>query len=391
MTTVKTRLRRLAGRAHSRRRHVVTVTAIIVLALVVPTISYTRALLYPGHAGFAARSVEWVRGHGGNGLVNAIELWRYTHDAPPATGAPADAAFGHLTQVGQPPSDTRLITRHPLLSGPAPVTPLPVLPQLAGEGVWRSIITAPSASPTLYTSWFRPDAAHAPVTVAAAFLPRGTDRFTLMSGTREPVEGMSPSGTHAVPTNARAALVATFNSGFKTRDARGGWYAHGKAAVPLVDGAGSLVVDDHGQVKIGAWGRDVGMTPHVTAVRQNLLMIVYRGSPVAGLDKNVGHRFGTLKSQFEYTWRSGVGVNAHGDVIYVAGQHLTLVTLARAMSQAGIQRGLELDIHPHQVSFNIEQHTASGLRPAHLLASMNEPTDRYLVADQRDFFYVTTR
>lgn len=59
------------------------------------------------------------------------------------------------------------------------------------------------------------------------------------------------------------------------------------------------------------------------------------------------------------------------------------------MAQAGVQRGLELDIHPHMVSLNIEQHTAAGLSPAHLLTSMNEPANRYLAADQRDFFYVT--
>lgn len=142
-------------------------------------------------------------------------------------------------------------------------------------------------------------------------------------------------------------------------------------------------------MNVGAWGRDVSMTPRVTAVRQNLPLIVDHASPVAGLDNNVCHRFGSLKSQFEYTWRSGAGVDAQGNVIYVAGHHLTLVTLAHAMSQAGIQRGLELDIHPHVVSFDIEQHTAAGVRPAHLLTSMDEPANRYLAADQRDFFYVT--
>jgi hypothetical protein len=187
---VNTRIERLSGRAHSRRRHGVTVIAVIVLALLAPTVSYMRALLSPGYASFAARSVEWIREHGGNGLVDAIETWRYTHDAPPAAGPPADAAFGHSAPSKQPPSLTRLSVRHHRLLGPAAVTPLSALPQIAGEGVWRSIATAPSAGPILFTSWFRPDAAHAPVTVAAAFFPRGTDRFMLVSGTREPVPGL---------------------------------------------------------------------------------------------------------------------------------------------------------------------------------------------------------
>ncbi len=369
----------------------VTVAAVLVVALLAPAISYTRALLYPGHASFATRSVEWVREHGGNGLVDAIETWRYSHDAPPATGAPADQAFGHAPTAGLPRSSTRATVGHHWLIGPTAVTPLPGLAPIADEGVWQSIATAPATRPTLYTSWFRPDVAHAPVTVAAALFPRGTDRFTLVSGTREPVPGLRSASGHAVPASAIGALVATLNSGFKTHDSQGGWYAEGKAVVPLVNGAASLVIDDKGQVTVGAWGRDVAMTPHVAAVRQNLSLIVDHGRPVAGLDQNVGRRFGSLKSQFQYTWRSGAGIDAHGDLIYVAGQHLTLATLAAAMSQAGVQRGLELDIHPHQVSFDIAQHTAAGLRPVHLLTSMDEPTNRYLSADQRDFFYVTTR
>jgi hypothetical protein len=62
------------------------------------------------------------------------------------------------------------------------------------------------------------------------------------------------------------------------------------------------------------------------------------------------------------------------------------------MHQAGIQQGMELDIHATMVSFDIEQPGGGGsMTSKRLLQSMNSPADRYLVDDQRDFFYVVTR
>jgi hypothetical protein len=43
---------------------------------------------------------------------------------------------------------------------------------------------------------------------------------------------------------------------------------------------------------------------------------------------------------FTYTWRSGLGVDAAGNLVYVGGSGLNLVTLANALVQAGAVRGL---------------------------------------------------
>ncbi|MGC4942242.1 hypothetical protein [Kribbella sp. DT2] len=62
------------------------------------------------------------------------------------------------------------------------------------------------------------------------------------------------------------------------------------------------------------------------------------------------------------------------------------------MQQAGIQQGMELDIHAAMVSFTTEQPSADGtVAGRRLLPSMQSPIDRYLIDDQRDFFYVVTR
>ncbi|MDT7704709.1 MAG: hypothetical protein QOG20_316 [Pseudonocardiales bacterium] len=64
------------------------------------------------------------------------------------------------------------------------------------------------------------------------------------------------------------------------------------------------------------------------------------------------------------------------------------------MTAAGVQRGMELDIHPGMVTFNTFHPAADapfGLAAAKLLPDMPEPATRYLNPDQRDFFAVTVR
>ena len=352
------------------------------LLLVVPAVSYVEALLYPGNASFSVRTVEWFRDHGGGKLIDTIETWKYSRQQPPATGAPIDTTE---TSVVPAPSHQRRPTV-------APVQLLPGVAPLPHEGAWTVARQSRSGTPLLWTSWFRVDPAHLPVTAAAALLPRDTYRLHLMPGTREPVVGMSSPNGFSVPTADRAALEATFNAGFKLKDSHGGWWTAGEAAVPLVDGRASVAILRDGSARIGAWNRTLRMAPDVVAVRQNLDPVIVDGRIADGLATNADGRWGTVRSQFQFTWRSGLGTDAHGNLIYVAGNKLTLATLAAAMRQAGIVQGMELDIHAAMVSFDIERPGPHGLVSGErLLDSMNSPSDRYLVADQRDFFYVTVK
>ncbi|QNE22680.1 phosphodiester glycosidase family protein [Kribbella qitaiheensis] len=364
-----------------RRRRRRWVTLVVCLLLVVPVISYVRALLYPGNASFAVRSVEWVRDHGGGNVIDAIETWRYSRHAPPTSGAPQDVSIP---------------------AGPAPVaakaTGLPVIKLLPGvkalphEGVWTSARRDAKGKTLLWTSWVRPDPAHLPVTASAALIPQTSSRLRLMPGTREPVPGMRSKDGYSVPSDAKSGLIATFNGGFKLADSHGGWWTTDSAPVPLVDGRASVVVNSNGTARIGEWNKTVKMSPDVVAVRQNLDLVIVDGKIVDGLTSNAQGRWGSVRSQFQYTWRSGLGTDARGDLIYVAGQGLTLATLAVAMQQSGIQQGMELDIHAAMVSLDIEQPSGNGaVTSRRLISSMASPADRYLVDDQRDFFYVVTR
>jgi hypothetical protein len=323
--------------------------------------------------------VEWIRDHGGGRIIDTIENWRYSRQAPPATGAPQDRTAGSAAAV--PPQSA-------VRAGLPAVDLLPGVAPLPGEGRW-SAAGRRGTRTALWTTWFRPDPRHLPVTVAAALMPPG-DRLHLMPGTREPVPGMASPGGYRIPDTALPGLVASFNSGFKMRDAHGGWWIAWKSAVPLVDGRASIVLYADGSARVGVWNRDVGMTSRTVAVRQNLDMVIAHGRIADGLARNADGSWGTTRSQFQYTWRSGIGTDAHGNLIYVAGHGLRLATLARAMRCAGIEQGMELDIHTAMVSFDLHRRGRDGaIVSRRLLDSMQSSADRYLTDDQRDFFYVT--
>ena len=378
-----------AGHLHRKRRRRPTALIAVVLTLVLlasPATSYVRALTAPGNVDWQVRTVEWIRDHGGGPVVDTVENWWYSHNQPTGT-APA---------AGSLPTAANAAPGRGAGPGAAQPPPLPLLPgatPLPDEGTWVGNPQTVGGAPALYTGFFRPDPTYPSQIVGVAWTNQDLVSTHLIAGTQEPVPGTAPGGAE-VPPNMRDTLLAAFNSGWKMRDSRGGYYANGTSAVALQNGAASLVIDDSGRVKIGRWGQDVGMGPQIAAVRQNLDLVVDGGRPAAGLSDNATGAWGSPKNQFQYTWRSGLGTDRGGNLIYVAGDQLSLAGLADAMVAAGIQRGMELDIHPKMVAFNSFHPTAGqhfGLAATKLLPAMVPPATRYLVPDTRDFIAVTLR
>jgi hypothetical protein len=271
--------------------------------------------------------------------------------------------------------------------------PLPVLAgsgPLPGEGAWTAGQAAADGSPALYTTFVRPDPEYPGVVAGVARIDQRLTRISLIAGTRQP-DGSTAARDAQVPAADRPSLVATFNSGFKMADARGGFFLDGRTNVPLQDGAASLIIHRDGTATVAQWGRDAVAGPDVVAVRQNLALIVDGGQPVPGLDQNAGGNWGTMRNQLQYTWRSGVGVDAAGNLIYVGGGNMTLKSLAAALTEAGATRAMQLDIHSKMVDMYSYRHTGSSTTSTKLLPDMPNAANRYLVPDQRDFFAVTLR
>jgi hypothetical protein len=371
------------------RQAAVMIVISLVVAMVPVGASIGQALGAPGQAGTSVRLVEWLRDHGGGGVVDLVENWWYARNRPGA-GAPDPATIPTATAAGTAPAV-------PGEGPPALPAPDGSSAPLASEGRWVPAAQRVGGRPPLYTAFFRPLPSSTSVIVGAAWIDQSLARTRLVAGVQDPVrtlQGATVDGADGqVPAADRTGLLATFNSGFKLKDAHGGYVAAGREVVPLRSGGASLVVDASGRIDVGAWRRDVGPGPDVVAVRQNLDLIVDRGAPVPGLDANASNAWGSSNNQFQYTWRSALGVEAGGNLVYVAANRISLTDLAQALAAAGAVRGMELDIHPQMVTFmsyRPGQVRGAGVGTT-LLPAMQPPTDRYLVPSQRDFLAVTAR
>jgi hypothetical protein len=89
-------------------------------------------------------------------------------------------------------------------------------------------------------------------------------------------------------------------------------------------------------------------------------------------------------------WRSGIGIDANGNLIYAAADSQTVGSLAEILIRAGAVRAMQLDINSFWVSL-ITYAQPGGGSPTNLLPSMNRPASRYLTPDDRDFFAVYAR
>jgi hypothetical protein len=86
-------------------------------------------------------------------------------------------------------------------------------------------------------------------------------------------------------------------------------------------------------------------------------------------------------------WRSGVGVDRYGNLIYAAANDQTAASLADILIHAGVIRAIELDINAEWPS--LITYGRGGVGYATKVVPNNQQTiSRYLVPDDRDFFAI---
>jgi hypothetical protein len=288
----------------------------------------------------------------------------------------------------------------PVIASPVPIQHLtpptanrvqtPAAQVEQNEGVWAPTGRTVQGLPAVYTTYVRPNAVNTSYYVGLMWVDTKLVRASYVVGLNEPGGGANPWNSQ-IPTTLRGQAVAAFNSGFKMDSARGGVWIDGQEIKPLVNGSASFVIKKDGSASVGVWGRDFTMGPDVQAVRQNLELLVDNGvvNPAAREDDTTV--FGATLGNKAPVWRSGVGIDAQGALVYAGGPALSVLSLAKTLQAAGAIRAMELDINTDWVSAYtyVPQDPANPTSPTvgvKLLDSMSRSGDRYFQAGERDFF-----
>jgi hypothetical protein len=378
--------RRRHGQATGRRsgpQRVRRVVLIVAVLLSIPAlVSYVGMLAKRSDSSVSIRTVEWLRDNGARSLVNRVESIYYSLNAP-ATGGPAlrslPAQPGTVSAVGR----SRAIRRY----RPPSIRPV-IHPPLPGEGIWHATFSGSSRRPPVLVTSFRPEAAYPQNVAGVAWIDHARTSVWLYPGIQEPSVSMASRGPEEVPPDLRGRLVATFNSGFKLSDSGGGVAIGGHTYAPLKDGLATIMRFSDGRVDVRSWAGSGTAPPDVVYARQNLPLIVYH----AKLNPNLsdGPAWGATLGNAVRVWRSGVGIDRHGNLIYAAANIQTVGSLAEILRRAGAVRAMELDINTYWTSF-ITYHHRGARGAANLLAAMDRSPQRYLSPDDRDFFGVYVR
>jgi hypothetical protein len=357
-------------------------TVILVLVLLLGSLSWSigRVLAAPGTDTVAARLAEWGRDHNLGFVVTAAENLQYTLHPPKVGGKLSPRVLEDLSTATTPPQ----------VSVHAPLNPL-VKPALAGEGIFETKVSV-LGQPAVQVAFLRPDASHTSYLAGVAWMSGTLLRLEQHPGFSDPGHLALWSQSDHLSPAARSGLVATFNGGFKIKDSRGGFYADEHIAGVLTAGAASLVIYKDGHADVAGWGGVVKLGPDVVSVRQNLSLLVDKGQLAPNLDKNVLSNWGWTLKNAHFVWRSGIGVTDSGDLVFVAGDALSVQSLGNLLQCAGAVRAMELDINSQWISYMwyTPGITATSPIPTKLLA-FARPADRYFQPTSRDFFAVYAR
>jgi hypothetical protein len=269
-----------------------------------------------------------------------------------------------------------------------PDIPPVIEPPLPGEGVWSPSETFTGPDAPVQTTTLRSDPSYPRMVAGVAWIDTARTRIALYPGQLEPSVSL-PRGPMEVPPSSRERLLATFNSAFKLQDSGGGFADGGTVYASMRPGMATFVHYTDGRVDVISWpGGSPQLPPGMDFARQNLPLIVEGGRPNPNLSD--GPQWGVTVGNAIRVWRSGIGVDAHGNLLYAAADNQTVASLAAILIRAGAVRAMQLDINSFWVSFITYAQPGAGL-PSNLLPDMTRTPFRYLTPDDRDFFAVYVR
>jgi hypothetical protein len=346
--------------------------------------SYATTMMQPSSLPLWPRSVEWLRAHHGNWIVDEVEHYYYSWKAP----SPGGPQLKHLPAVGvigatQPAKSGRRRHADPL---PPRITPVFAHP-LAGEGVWKGTGPVVQGRPPVMVTTFRTEVNYPRIVAYVAWFDHTRTSMAWYPGRYEPPNAPA-RGPMSVPFDQRWRLLATFNGGFIYKDGDNGSSIGGHRYEPLKRGLATLVGYRDGRVDVKRWTGGPVAGGDIAFARQSLPLIIDHGRLNPAL--NDSSQWGYTLGNAVRVWRTGAGIDRHGNLIYVAADYQTVTTLARILQRAGAVRAMQLDINPEWPTLNTYSHRG-GLHPVRVVPNYQQSPMRYLVPDDRDFFAVYRR
>jgi len=263
-----------------------------------------------------------------------------------------------------------------------------ISPPRPGEGQWVPVDTWDPGPLSVLTTTFRPDPSQPGIVAYAAWIRTQTTQLALFPGYEGPGATTLDRGPEMVPQSAWPDLLATFNSGFYEADSAGGFYVHGTLYFPMVNGLATVVAYADGTVDLVDWEGGQTPGPDVLMARQNLPLLVDGGAATPA--SNVPSQWGVTLGGVPAVWRTGLGIDAHGNLIYVAAPAQTASSLARILIDLGAVRGMQLDINPEWPIF-VSYAGSGAVSPSLFVPNPNQIPNRFLYPSTKDFFAVFRR
>jgi hypothetical protein len=377
---------RIYGRRRGRRRPILIVATLAFALLASPVVySYASTMMQPSSLPLYVRSVEWLRQHHGNWLVDEVEHYYYSWKDP-GPGGPQLTSLPQVGVAAPPPHTAHQHRKHRAAPWPPPIKPV-FTHRLPGEGIWKGTGPLVNGRPPVLLTTFRTERDYPRIVAYVAWFDHTRTSVSWYPGRYEPPSAPD-RGPMMIPYDQRWRLYATFNGGFIYADGNNGSSIGGRQYEPLKRGLATMIAYRNGKVDIRSWMGGPVAPPNIAFARQSLPLIINHGrlSPALNNSTEWGYTLGNAVR----VWRTGAGIDRHGNLIYAAADLQTVTTLARILQRAGAVRAMELDINPEWPTLITYAHHA-GLIPDRIVPNYQQAPTRYLVPDDRDFFAVYRR
>ena len=309
-----------------------------------------------------------------------------------AVGAGAYAFHTHRVAKGVTTSTssttTSLVVTTTTVAAPPSVcsaTGVAVNPGPSNCPSWTARDQWSGAPASIYTMSFAPFRTQPSVMAYASWIRTSTTDLALYLGYEGPGVTSLPRGPEMVPPSSTPRLLATFNSGFYEQDQAAGFFVNHTLYFPMIRGLATVVRYTNGTVDVVAWSGGPRPGSNVVMARQNLALLVNDSSATPLATNNAA--WGLTLHGVPAVWRTALGVDANGNLIYVAVANVTAAELAQTMVELHVVRAMELDINPEWPIF--VTYAAPGAKgPSLDVPNPNQIPNRFLYSSTKDFFAV---